>query len=52
MIPEIRDHGVGLRTAPDGHDDQKMARNAALEQWQLTLEKLQPPSGRLVIQAS
>jgi protein involved in polysaccharide export with SLBB domain len=54
MIQEIRDQGAGLRTAPDGDDDQKMAKNAALEQWQLTLEKLQntPPSGRLVIHIS
>jgi protein involved in polysaccharide export with SLBB domain len=54
MIQEIQDQGAGLRTAPDGDDDQKMAKNAALEQWQLTLEKLQntPPSGRLVIHIS
>jgi protein involved in polysaccharide export with SLBB domain len=54
MIQEIRDQGAGLRTAPDGDEDQKMAKNAALEQWQLTLEKLQntPPSGRLVIHIS
>jgi protein involved in polysaccharide export with SLBB domain len=54
MIQEIRDQGAGLRTAPEGDDDQKMAKNAALEQWQLTLEKLQntPPSGRLVIHIS
>ncbi len=54
MMQEIRDQGAGLRTAPDGDDDQKTAKNAALEQWQLTLEKLQntPPSGRLVIHIS
>jgi protein involved in polysaccharide export with SLBB domain len=54
MMQEIRDQGAGLRTAPDGDDDQKTAKNAALEQWQLALEKLQntPPSGRLVIHIS
>jgi polysaccharide biosynthesis/export protein len=54
MMQEIQDQGAGLRAAPDGDPDQKIAKAAALSQWQSTLEKLQntPPDGRLVIHIS
>jgi protein involved in polysaccharide export with SLBB domain len=54
LISEIQDQGMGLRQAPDGDSDQKLAKSAALQQWQSALEKLQntPPAGRLVIHIS
>jgi protein involved in polysaccharide export with SLBB domain len=54
LMQEIRDQGAELRLAPDTDPDQKLAKEAALEQWQETLEKLQnlPPEGRLVIHIS
>jgi protein involved in polysaccharide export with SLBB domain len=54
LMQEIRDQGAELRLAPDTDPDQKLAKDAALAQWQETLEKLQnlPPEGRLVIHIS
>ena len=54
LMREIQDQGVGLRQAPDGDQDQKIAKAAALQQWESTLEELQdtPPAGRLVIHIS
>ncbi len=54
LIQEIRDQGAQLKLAPDTDPDQKAAKEAALDQWQETLQKLQnlPPEGRLVIHIS
>ena len=54
LIHEIRDQGSTLRQAPDGDQDQKLAKQAALQQWETTLDELlnTPPSGRLVIHIS
>jgi protein involved in polysaccharide export with SLBB domain len=54
LIQEIQDQGAELRLAPDTDPDQKLAKNAALQQWQDSLEKLRntPPEGRLVIHIS
>lgn len=51
LIQEIQDQGSALRQAPDTDADQKLAKAAALQQWQDALEKLRnsPPEGRLVI---
>ena len=51
LIRELQDQGAVLRQAPDTDPDQKKAKEAALQQWQTTLDKLQntPPPGRLVI---
>ena len=54
LMQEIRDQGSVLRTAPDSDPDQKLAKDAALQQWEATVERLQntPPAGRLVIHIS
>lgn len=51
LIREIQQQGAALRQAPDSDADQKMAKEAALQQWQDALEKMEntPPAGRLVI---
>jgi protein involved in polysaccharide export with SLBB domain len=54
LIREIQDQGAALRQAPDTDADQKLAKEAALQQWHDTLQKLAntPPEGRLVIHIS
>ena len=54
LINQIQDEGNGLKLIPETDADQKLAKEAALLQWQTTLEKLQnvPPAGRLVIHIS
>jgi protein involved in polysaccharide export with SLBB domain len=54
LIRQIQDQGSSLRQAPDGDQDQKLAKAAALQQWETTLQELQdtPPAGRLVIHIS
>jgi len=54
LMREIHDEGSALRLAPDSDPDQKAAKEAALQQWQSTLDHLQntPPAGRLVIHIS
>jgi hypothetical protein len=54
LIQEIQDQGAQLRLAPETDQDQKLAKDAALQQWQDALEKLRntPPEGRLVIHIS
>ena len=54
LMREISDEGSALRLAPDNDPDQKLAKTAALQQWQTTLDHLQntPPQGRLVIHIS
>jgi protein involved in polysaccharide export with SLBB domain len=54
LISEIQDQGASLRQAPDTDPDQKAAKEAALQQWQTTLDQLRntPPAGRLVLHIS
>jgi len=50
----VEDQGSVLKAVPDGDADQKAAKDAALMQWQSTMERLQntPPAGRMVIHIS
>jgi protein involved in polysaccharide export with SLBB domain len=54
LLQRVQMEGAQLRSAPDGDGDQKLAKDAALAQWQTTLERLEntPPSGRVVIHLS
>jgi len=54
LIHRVQSEGASLKLIPDTDEDQKMAKQASLTQWQSALEKLQStePSGRLVIQIS
>jgi len=54
LVSEVQAQGDALRQAPANDEDQKLAKQAALNQWQMTLERLQntPPAGRLVIHIS
>ena len=51
LIRQVRIDGASLTQIPEQDQDQKMAKEAAVNQWQAALQKLQsaPPSGRLVI---
>ena len=51
LIRQVRTDGANLSLIPEQDADQKMAKEAAVSQWQTALQKLQnaPPSGRLVI---
>ena len=51
LIRQVRTDGANLTLIPEQDPDQKMAKEAAVNQWQSALQKLQsaPPSGRLVI---
>ena len=54
LIRQVRIDGANLTLIPEQDADQKMAKEAAVNQWQTALQKLQdsPPSGRLVIHIS
>lgn len=54
LIRQVRIDGANLNLIPEQDTDQKMAKEAAVNQWQSALQKLQssPPSGRLVIHIS
>jgi polysaccharide export outer membrane protein len=54
LIRQVRIDGANLTQIPEQDEDQKMAKEAAVNQWQAALQRLQsaPPSGRLVIQIS
>jgi protein involved in polysaccharide export with SLBB domain len=54
LISRVQEEGAALRMLPETDPNQKMAKGAALLQWQAALEKLQgtPPPGRLVIHIS
>jgi protein involved in polysaccharide export with SLBB domain len=54
LVRTVDDEGSALKAVPDGDSDQKAAKEAALLQWQSTMERLQntPPVGRLVIHIS
>ncbi len=51
LIRQVRMDGANLTLIPGQDSDEKMAKDAAVNQWQSALQKLQnaPPSGRLVI---
>ncbi len=54
LVREVQTDGASLKLIPDADQDQKMAKEAALNQWQTTIQRLQntPPTGRLVIHIS
>jgi len=54
LIKQVRMDGANLTLIPEQETDQKLAKEAAVNQWQSALQKLQnqPPSGRLVIHIS
>jgi polysaccharide export outer membrane protein len=54
LIRQVRTDGANLTLIPEQDTDQKLAKEAAVSQWQTALQKLQnsPPSGRLVIHIS
>ena len=54
LIRQVRTDGANLTLIPEQDVDQKLAKEAAVNQWQTALQKLQsaPPSGRLVIHIS
>jgi len=54
LVRTIQDEGPILQGTPDIDQDQKAAKDAAMMQWQATMDRLQntPPPGRLVIHIS
>jgi len=54
LVRNVEEEGPALKAVPDTDPDQKAAKDAALMQWQSTMERLQntPPAGRLVIHIS
>jgi protein involved in polysaccharide export with SLBB domain len=54
LVRLVSSEGPGLKLIPEADEDQKLAKQASLLQWQSTLDKLQnnPPAGRLVIHIS
>lgn len=54
LMRRVQDEGANLKLIPDLDADQKLAKQAALMQWQTTVEELQstPPAGRMVIHIS
>jgi protein involved in polysaccharide export with SLBB domain len=54
FMQNLQAQGASLKAVPDGDGDQKAAKDAALLQWQATVERLQntPPVGRMVIHIS
>jgi protein involved in polysaccharide export with SLBB domain len=54
LVRDIQDQGASLQQVPENDPDQKVAKEAALQQWQQALEEIQnvPPAGRMVIHIS
>jgi polysaccharide export outer membrane protein len=54
LVRRVEDEGATLKLISDSDSDQKLAKGAALMQWQTTMEQLQstPPTGRMVIHIS
>ena len=54
LITQVQTQGAGLKLIPTNDEDQKVAKEAVLLQWQTMLERLQstPPAGRLVVHIS
>jgi len=51
LLQNVEQQGATLKSEPDSDADKKAAKEAALLQWQSTVERLQntPPQGRMVI---
>jgi protein involved in polysaccharide export with SLBB domain len=54
LLQSVEQQGSILKAEPDSDPDKKAAKDAALLQWQSTVERLQntPPQGRMVIHIS
>jgi len=54
LLQQIEKEGTQLKSAPENDEDQKVAKQAAIAQWQTARERLEntPPAGRLVIHVS
>src|ERR1700677_1993872 len=54
LLRSVQEEGPALKAAPDADPDQRAAKEAALMQWQSTLQRLEntPPEGRMVIHIS
>jgi protein involved in polysaccharide export with SLBB domain len=54
LLRSVENEGPALKAAPDTDANEKAAKEAALMQWQSTMERLQttPPAGRMVIHIS
>ena len=54
LVRDIQDQGASLHQVPENDPDEKVAKEAALQQWQQALEEIQntPPAGRMVIHIS
>jgi protein involved in polysaccharide export with SLBB domain len=54
MLRSVENEGPALKAAPESDPNDKAAKEAAIMQWQATMEKLQgtPPAGRMVIHVS
>jgi protein involved in polysaccharide export with SLBB domain len=54
LLRSVQEEGPALKAAPETDPDQRAAKEAALMQWQSTLQRLEntPPEGRMVIHIS
>jgi protein involved in polysaccharide export with SLBB domain len=54
LLSSVEDQGAVLRAEPESDADKKAAKDAAILQWQSTMDRLQttPPAGRMVIHIS
>lgn len=54
LIRRVQTEGSALKLIPETDTQQKIAKDAALAQWQATLQKLEntPPAGRMVVHIS
>ncbi|HEY1801723.1 MAG TPA: SLBB domain-containing protein [Terriglobales bacterium] len=54
MVRDIQDQGASLQQVPENDAEQKVSKEAALQQWQQALEEIQntPPAGRMVVHIS
>jgi protein involved in polysaccharide export with SLBB domain len=54
LIRQVEGQGSAFRLIPDMDPDEKLAKDASLQQWHATLDQLEslPPNGRLVIHIS
>jgi len=54
LLRQVQMDGSGLASIPESDPDQRIAKEAALNQWHTAIEKLQssPPSGRLALRIS
>jgi protein involved in polysaccharide export with SLBB domain len=54
LLSSVEDQGAALKAEPESDSDKKAAKDAAILQWQSTMDRLQttPPAGRMVIHIS